>query len=108
MRSLNHWMFSNPLKLKLKVSLERKLKLLKLTMVVSTMVDMMDRVYNVQGLLQDICRDVKLFLSTPSRLVAKSYCKKDDFCYEEIFLLVTMFKSIKVFLSITTHPTYEL
>ena len=47
MRSLNRWAFSNPIKLKLKIILERKLKPLNLTMVVSTMVDMMDEVYNV-------------------------------------------------------------
>ena len=46
MRSLN-WTFSNPIKLKLKINLERKLKPLNLTMVVSTLVDVMDQVNNV-------------------------------------------------------------
>ena len=65
MRILNHWTFSNPIKLKLKINLERKLKPLNLTVVVSTMVDMIDQVNNVQGLLQDTCKNVALFLNTP-------------------------------------------
>ena len=51
MRSLNRLTFSNPIKLKLKINLERKLKSLNLTMVVSTMVDMMYQVNKVYDLL---------------------------------------------------------
>ncbi|KAL6321956.1 hypothetical protein AAG906_035868 [Vitis piasezkii] len=47
MRSLNCWTFSNSIKLKLKINLERKLKPLNLTVVVNTY------------------RNVALFLSTP-------------------------------------------
>ena len=64
MRSLNRWAFSNPIKLKLKINLERKLKPLNLIVVVSTMVDMMDQVNNIQDFLQDTHKNVALFLST--------------------------------------------
>ncbi|RVW51663.1 hypothetical protein CK203_066640 [Vitis vinifera] len=64
MRSLNRWTFSNPIKLKLKINLERKLKSLNLIVVVSTTVDMMDQVNNIQDLLQDTHKNVALFLST--------------------------------------------
>ena len=41
----------NSIKLKLKINLERKLKLLNLTVVVNNTIDMMDQVNNVQALL---------------------------------------------------------
>ena len=55
----------NSIKLKLKIKLERKFKSLNLTVVVSTIVDMMDQVNNIQDLLQDTYKNVALFLNTP-------------------------------------------
>jgi len=51
MKSHSLWMCSNLLKLKLKINSIKELSLLDLTVVVSTMADMMDQVNNIHDLL---------------------------------------------------------
>jgi len=51
MKNHSLWMCSNLLKLKLKINSTKELSLLDLTMVVSTMADMMDQVNSVLDLL---------------------------------------------------------
>ena len=43
-----------------------------------------------------------------ARLVAKSYCKKPSFDYEESFSLVAMIKSIRILVSFAAYYDYEI
>ena len=42
------------------------------------------------------------------RLVTKEYTQREGIDYEETFSPIVMLKSIRIFLSITTHYDYEI